>query len=248
MEAKNDSKPIRILPLGDSITYDHDVSDIENPRPVGDRVAYRFPLYRFLKQSGLCFIFVGNRRAGYNYFTEANNAGFPGCTVKELYHLLKTGYNQHEGKYEVNGHYLDKFKPDVILLHIGTSKANPANAEDVESILKEIRKFDHSKKGNPVTTFLARIINSKQHNPAITEFNMALDKIVEKRTADGDKIILVDMEHALDYNKDMADMMHPNPAGDEKIARQWHKALMVWLDGQRETVPATVQSAVNETV
>jgi len=229
MEAKIEQRPVRILPLGDSITYDNDFSDIENPRPVGDKVAYRFPLYRLLKQAGHCFIFVGNKRAGYNYFTEANNAGFPGCTPKELYHLIKTGYNQHEGKYEVNGHYLEKFKPDVILLHIGTTKVNPANAEDVNHILGEIRKFNKSKSGNPVTTFLAKIINNKQHNPIITAFNNAVADFAQQKIQQGEKIIIVDMENALDYTKDMADMTHPNPAGYEKIAKQWFDALDPWI-------------------
>lgn len=236
MEAKNDRQPIRILPLGDSITYDNDFGDIENPRPVGDRVAYRFPLYRMLKQAGHCFIFVGNRRAGYNYFTEANNGGFPGCTAKELCHLLKTGYNQHEGKYEVNGPYLEKFKPDIILLHIGTNKINTTTTDDINNILNEIKKFRKSKKGNPVTTFLARIINGNPYNPVITEFNNSVDKMVEQRVKLGDNIIRVDMENILDYTRDMADMVHPNPSGYEKMAKQWFQAIDEWIKLETQTI------------
>lgn len=225
---------IRILPLGDSITYGQDFSDIENPRPVGDRVAYRFPLYRMLKQAGFDFSFIGNKRAGYNYFTEANNAGFPGCSAAELYYLLKTGYNQHDGKYEVDGPFLEHFKPDVILLYIGTNRVNSTTSEHISSILDQINAFEKTAQGNTVTTFLARIINGKPANRVISRLNLSVDKMVKDRLAadSAEKIIRVDMENILDYDKDMADMAHPNPSGYEKIAQCWFDALDGWIKAQ----------------
>lgn len=42
-------------------------------------------------------------------------------------------------------------------------------------------------------------------------------------------IIRVDMENALDYSKDMADWLHPNPVGYKKIAGKWFEALDAWF-------------------
>ena len=45
----------------------------------------------------------------------------------------------------------------------------------------------------------------------------------------GESIIQVDMESAPDYSKDMADWLHPNPIGYEKMARKWFAAIDAWF-------------------
>lgn len=229
MKKKDDLKTLKIMPLGDSITYDNDLRDCETPRPIGDRIAYRFKLYKLLKEAGYNFTFVGNRRAGYNIFPEANNAGFPGCTAKQLAELLRTGYNKFDKKYEVKGKYLEKFKPNIILLHIGTNHVNETSVNDINDILNIIQEYQKSKNGNPVTIFLARIIDYDPHNPDVKRLNNEVDELVKKRRDMGDTIIQVDMEKALDYSRDMADKFHPNPTGYDKMAQKWFEALDAWF-------------------
>ena len=172
---------------------------------------------------------MGNRQAGYNHFPEAYNGGFPGCTAKQLGELLKSGYNQHDEKYEVKGNYLEHFKPALILLHIGTNHVENTSVDDFAEILNVILEYQKSDNRNLVTTFLARIIDNETHNPMIPELNKELDKLVRQRVAVGESIIQVDMESALDYSKDMADWLHPNPIGYEKMAWKWFEALDAWF-------------------
>jgi hypothetical protein len=53
------------------------------------------------------------------------------------------------------------------------------------------------------------------------------------RIAGGDDIIIADMEIALDYTTDMADGLHPNDAGYEKMAKVWYDALAVFFNESR---------------
>ncbi|MDC7235616.1 MAG: SGNH/GDSL hydrolase family protein [Spirochaetales bacterium] len=229
---------LRIMPLGDSITYDNDLRDCKTPRLIGDRIAYRFHLYVLLKQSGYDFTFVGNRKAGFNYFNESQNAGFPGCTVRQLAELLRTGYNGFEDCYEVKGKYLGLFNPDIILLHIGTNHVEKAVAGDMEDVLQSILEYSDQRE-RVVTVFLARIIDYAQHNPDVIRYNIAVDDLIKRwdnktRTL---KIIRVDMENALDYAADMADKFHPNETGYKKIAEKWFEAI------RRSYVPEINSSA-----
>lgn len=45
------------------------------------------------------------------------------------------------------------------------------------------------------------------------------------RIANGDDIIIVNMETALNYSTDMADYLHPNDSGYAKMAQVWYEAL-----------------------
>jgi hypothetical protein len=104
---------IKIMPLGNSITYDQYISD---SRPAGDHGGYRKPLYDLLNSAGLFFDFVGSEVAGQNLFSDPENAGFPGITAAQIVHLLQTGFNQKDNIQETPGFYLDSYAPDIILL------------------------------------------------------------------------------------------------------------------------------------
>ena len=51
---------IKIMPLGDSITYDNSYADLENPRSTSMRSAYRNYLWYMLKDGGFNVDFVGS--------------------------------------------------------------------------------------------------------------------------------------------------------------------------------------------
>jgi hypothetical protein len=65
------------------------------------------------------------------------------------------------------------------------------------------------------------------------------------RIANGDDIVIVDMEDALNYSTDMADNLHPNDSGYAKMANVWFAAmdnLLKW------TPPAIVSTPVTTAV
>lgn len=227
---------LKIMPLGNSITFDSNVSDITNPRLAGDRIAYRYKLYQLLTNEGYTFDFVGNRNGGFFHFPDGNNAGFPGIETSGLLELIRTGYNNVDDRYEITpypANYLEKYKPDIILLHIGTNGLeNSTDAEnfknDVDQILDEIDLIEATH-NMQIPVFLAKIINRTPYHSPTSTYNYKLGQLASSRS--NDIIDVVDMEngagivYSIEPNGDMADTWHPNNGGYEKMAQEWFDAM-----------------------
>jgi lysophospholipase L1-like esterase len=223
---------IRIMPLGDSITYDNRRKDM---RPAGVRIAYRHSLAKLLESAGYKFDFVGSENAGYRYLGTGldDNAGFPGITDDQLAVLIETGYSEKDSIQATPGPYLEAHPADIILLHIGTNRVE-ANADDVEDILDAIRTSEPN-----VYIVVARIINRYPYHEVTTAFNDAVETMV--RVRDDERIIMVDMEDGagIDYYTDMDDDLHPNHLGYDKMARAWFEALEPILSSPEFTTSTT---------
>ncbi len=191
--------PLRIMPLGNSITYD---SISVYLRPVGDKVSYRYRLYQLLNTEGYTFDYVGSENSGGNYLPAGytDNAGFSGITAAQLLTLLQTGKNYVKdpgnGFCELPScpqNYLAYYQPDIIILHIGTngltdSASAPGIIADITGILNFIDAYETSS-AKTIPVFLAQIINragsssSGNHQPT-TYFNQLLATMVASRTSD----------------------------------------------------------------
>jgi lysophospholipase L1-like esterase len=231
--------PVDMMPLGDSITYGNYAGD---PRPDGERVAYRYSLSQRLTESRYLFDFIGSQQAGQNYEGfDPDHAGFSGITPAQLATLMRTSY--YRGRYVVQGlnvdtPYLENFPSDVILLHIGTNGLTNAGVisdyvDGVRAILDEIDSYSPH-----ITVLVARIIlraseitdTDPNGTASITHlFNEALEQMIIERVAAGDKLIMVDMERGagLTYalGEDMLDDLHPNESGYDKMAAHWQAHL-----------------------
>jgi hypothetical protein len=227
---------IRIMPLGDSITYDNNVGDQppNAPRPIGLRTGYRQPLWLTLKAEGYDVDFVGSNPAGQIAVPafDPDNEGHP-------------GYKADQVAGSVYG-WLQLNPADVILLHIGTNDLNQnpndiANTvADVKNILDKIDTYEQDE-GVAITVVLARIINTAAYGCSLgytQTFNTNLAAMASGRASD--KIIMVDMECGADldygldttppYAHDMYDNLHPNDNGYAKMAD-------VWFDGLLKILP-----------
>jgi len=202
----------RIMPLGDSITYDNNSYDVENPRPTSVRTAYRSHLWYGLQDAGYSADFVGSRIAGEAIEPpfDPDNEGHPGWT----------SYDIAENIYS----YLENAKPDVILLHIGTND-HRTSTRGVESILNEI---DHYERNNNhrIHVLVALIIDRQVHDPIITVFNNSLRDLIALRRSQGDIVTMVDMNGEAGLTSDdYADNTHPNDNGYRKMAAVWLRAI-----------------------
>ncbi len=202
----------RIMPLGDSITRGHYGSEYD--------WGYRQPLYVSLTDGGYNFDFVGTKIDG--SFPDPNHEGRDGWKANEILNGRPSAPS--EGKLSI---WLATYQPNAVLLHIGTNDitAGDQDANEVNSILNCIDDYEDANNEH-VTVILALIINRNPYNPATTAFNSDVNNMAVSRIANGDDIIIVDMESALDYPTDMCwDGLHPNDNGYTKMAVVWYNAL-----------------------
>ncbi len=213
---------VRIMPLGDSITWDITFGDT---RPDGLRTGYRQPLYLALQAEGFDVDFVGSLQAGQDAVPafDPDNEGHSGWTDAQIAANI---YN-----------WLAANPADVILLHIGTNGLDPS-PNDVAAILNEVDRYegDHD---IVITVFIARIIQRVPYSGTTTQFNDNVEAMALARVAgQGDRIVMVDMEdgagliYQIDTSAlvgDMYDYLHPNSKGYPKMAAQWFSALRPFL-------------------
>jgi lysophospholipase L1-like esterase len=209
----------RIMPVGDSITRGWYGSTY--------KWGYRKPLYDQLMVDGYRFDFVGSYVDG--NFPDPNHEGHDGWRSDEI--LNGKTDEPTAGKL---ADWLIAYRPDVILLHIGTNDitAGNQNANKISAILDEIDDYEVDS-DTYVTVILARIINRVPYSQVTTTYNNAVEAMALSRIAGGDDIIIADMESALNYATDMTDGMHPNDAGYIKMAKVWYDALTVYFRESR---------------
>jgi hypothetical protein len=199
---------VRIMPLGDSITYGY--WGYGDTRTVDMITGYRQALFLALQKAGHQVEFVGTLSAG--------GSATPAFDPRHEGH---GGWRDDQVAANIFA-WLTANPAEIVLLHIGTNGLEPS-AKDVERILDEIDRFSQN-----TFVILARIINRKTYSAMTTEFNN-VESMAKARIANGDRIVLVDMEGALDYSKDMNDNLHPNQAGYDKMANIWLAALLKLL-------------------
>jgi PKD repeat protein len=213
--------PVRIMPLGDSITQG--INSGESDASL--MISYRKDLWDSLLNAGYDVTFVGSLINGEAYSNfNPYHEGHGGITAATM-------------RNNVQG-YLSNNPADVLLLHIGTnglqqeSDIDPFTAH-VEGILDKIDEYDEA-----ITVILARIINRRSYHQITTDFNDAVEAMALERIARGDKIIIVDMEDGagIDYRShtvggDMWDNLHPHTykTGFAKMAAIWLDALTGFL-------------------
>jgi lysophospholipase L1-like esterase len=199
--------PIRIMPLGDSITYGTGSTYA---------VGYRRPLYQLLSGAGHNVDFVGSQTTGFLYDFDQNHEGYRGWHANEIRDHI-TGW-------------LNSNPADVILLHIGTNDIShdddgPAGTvAEIGQILDLIDIWETTH--NQVWVVLARIINRNDSlSGDTTTLNGLIQDLADDLIAGGDKIVVVDMESALSYPGDLVDTLHPNDTGYGKMAAVWFDEL-----------------------
>ena len=203
------SKTIRIMPLGDSITYGVTTEHV----PKRNRTGYRSYLYYKLKDLNSTFDFVGSLQTGSSVTPkfDADHEGHPGWTSHAI----------AEKTYA----FMNHSKPDIVLLHIGHND-HSVSTSGVESILNEIDHYERSS-GHPVRVIVALIIDRQSPDPIIAGFNRALQKMCISRWENGDILSLVNMyRDAKLTSKDYATGgIHPNSSGYRKMANVWFKEI-----------------------
>ena len=218
-------KPLKIMPLGDSITRGCCLTDMN--------CDLGYDLSIKLAQEGYDVEIVGSQEHPNSLCSDPNTP-----TSFDRNHEGHYGKSTEWLKNNVSG-FLQQNSPDVVLLHIGTNDLRGASPDDIPDIVSHLRatlETIHSFSVNnskDIVIFVALIINQKPANSLVSEYNAALAEMVRGRIEQGYPTILVNMETGagLDYQSDISDnfqpfQLHPNAAGYTKMADLWYRTLV----------------------
>lgn len=223
----------KIMPLGDSITRGNDVLG-----------GYRSPLSTLLTNWLDTFTFVGsatdNATTNLTAAGQTHHEGHGGYTISaggagNLYSNLVTWIGPSGAA------------PDRILLMIGSNDINlsydKANAPARLSALIDLIYFYRPS----VKLYVASIIpNGLGKESDVLAYNAAIPGIVASNQVLGRSVVYVPMHDALSTNTDLADGLHPNAVGYQKMAQVWNEALNTSATGMVTTT--TLDSSVNPSV
>lgn len=223
------NNPIRIMPLGDSITR----GNLAGAGDASQEIAYRKDLWDQLQSDDYSLNFVGSATNGQFYENEGfdpHHEGHSGWRADEIaFNILDTGNGGSD--------WLTNNPADIVLLHIGTndilqSQTITSTVDDIALILDKIESYDEN-----ITVVVAQIINMRpsasnaSERLKISQLNEAIAGLVNNRIANGDNLVLVDMENDADLiyqlipTGDMNDNVHPFATGFTKKANLWASSL-----------------------
>jgi lysophospholipase L1-like esterase len=200
---------VRVMPLGDSITDGFNV-------PGG----YRINLWQRMAAGGYTVDFVGSGFNGPGELGDHDHEGHSGWRIDQLDANIVA--------------WLASTSPRTILLHIGTNDMNQ-NYDVANAPARLSALIDKIRANAPmVELFVAQI--TPETNPTlearVAAYNAAIPGIVAQK---GPMTHLVDMHSAI-TTADLADGVHPNATGYDKMGARWFSAL--------QSVPGSLAPAV----
>ncbi|MEO0840817.1 MAG: GDSL-type esterase/lipase family protein, partial [Cyanobacteria bacterium J06643_5] len=226
---------IKIVTLGDSITQ------AENGQN-----SYRKELWEQLNSAGYNVDFVGseNRNKDGNNFEDGNfdpdHEGHWGWRIDEI-------INGRGGEGNLSD-WLTSYTPDVALIHLGTNDAIQNNSaissvEELNQVIDILRQ-DNSN----ITIFLSQLIptGNSGTNSRIDDLNDRIPGIVADKNQANSPIILVDQSAGFNANTDTYDGVHPNDAGEAKMAQKWFDALKNYFDDVDVNPPDNNSEAIDD--
>lgn len=220
-----------LLCLGDSITV-----------CLGESGTWRYGLWKHLLERGYTFDYIGTqgredcpRAATPDYEGrdfDHDNEGHGGWTTGDLLHGRGEDASENLAKWLVG------YTPETVLLHIGGNDLQEARDKPwgilgiVEKAQENLRKIIRLLQAdNPnVTIYLALHIKVNGDkilfaNGGIALYNAGLPAIARDLSTPESRIILVD--HNTGWSNDLLgeDGIHPNAAGNERMANVWFESI-----------------------
>ncbi|KAL8865868.1 MAG: hypothetical protein Q9174_006648, partial [Haloplaca sp. 1 TL-2023] len=223
---------LRILPLGDSITFGMGSSDGNG---------YRLLLSNLISKDGNRLNYIGSVKSG--SMPNKNNEGWPGAQINAIGVKGRPTYRQ---------------RPNVVLLMAGTNDITKQNGvgkapECLEGLIGEINV------ACPDAVILVATIPVLNHpiaRPNLTNdkpdaYNAAVRADIEKMAKSGKHVALVNMSSVTPAQINEADGTHPTDEGYAVIASAWHEGLIAagnkgwiqdpWLESSLDSSTASNQ-------
>ena len=206
-------EPLRIMPLGDSITAGVEFfGDGVDAPAVPLRTGYRLPLYERLQAATAVFDFIGQggQRAGEDAgLADPDNNGYPGVGADFIDSKLSEVLSDGDS--------------DVLLLLIG-SNDTPPDAAKITNILDRLDAWEQS--NHAVLALVATLPPRRDGSlqSLVEQFNNDLRPLIAARSQD--LVQLVELPLGVDDISLEDKGIHPTSAGYQKMAVSWFDALV----------------------
>jgi lysophospholipase L1-like esterase len=204
------NNPLRIMPLGDSIT---------------ELGCWRAMLWEKLRSTGYTNVdFVGNNKwtAECSVSYDGDNEGHGGYLATDV-----ASQNQLPG-------WLSATRPDIVLMHFGTNDV--WGNRSTSAILAAYDKLvDQMRASNPnMKVFVAQIIPMNhstcgQCAQRVVDLNNAIPGWARAKSTAQSPVIVVDQWAGFDTTTDTSDGVHPIDSGSRKISNRWYLSLVADL-------------------
>jgi lysophospholipase L1-like esterase len=197
--AAEEARRLKIMPLGDSITYGVGSPSLDS---------YRNALYWRLNAAGVPVDYVGSMRSGDS--PDHDNEGHKGWTIAQIAEHVDD--------------WLSTYQPDVILLHIGTNDMVRGVDDAPEQLAGLLDRIAADRPEAQV--FVAEIVglgdylDTASQRARTAAYNRAIEQMVADR---GGPFHVVDQSTVRGI--DMFNREHPNSYGYLKMAWNWYRAL-----------------------
>jgi lysophospholipase L1-like esterase len=216
--------PVRIMPLGDSIT--------------GSPGCWRALLWQMLENNGFTDIhFVGTQPAqGCGFPYDGANEGHGGALATGI-----VSQNLLPG-------WLAADSPDVVLMHLGTNDVWNGTISTATILGAYTTLIQQMRAENPnMKVLVAQIIPM---NPSgcsacaqgVINLDAAIPAWAASLTTAQSPIVVVDQWTGFSDATDTVDGVHPNSSGNQKIATRWYPALTQFLSASPTPSPTPTTS------
>ncbi|EKD20824.1 uncharacterized protein L3040_000930 [Drepanopeziza brunnea f. sp. 'multigermtubi'] len=204
--------PLRILPLGNSITFGYLSTDGNG---------YRNELLTKLTSNGTEAQYLGSVRAG--NMTDNYNEGHPGATIDQIANFSRASL---------------PMRPNLILLMAGTNDMVQNLSIGAPERLASLVDMCIAACPDAVI-LLAQLTPSATTDveSRIETFNPEVVALANSRASNGAKIAAIDMPAYVSVD-DLKDGLHPNDYGYSKMAEAWYGGIQDAVDNGWLTTPA----------
>ena len=203
------SSPLRIMPIGDSITYGS-----------SQRPGYRYPLQDIARQRNCSIDLVGSavrfwadgpptgRYANYDHHHQSRGGRTVGQATNNALPAVRN------------------LRPDAVFIHLGTNditKGVPLARS--ESELRRLVRGIRATRANTAIYVAAIPPPGPAHRAAANNWNNRVRSVVTSFQRQGAQIRLVDMARGWNHRTMTTDNIHPNAVGANRLATRFTDAL-----------------------
>jgi lysophospholipase L1-like esterase len=193
-----DPTAIRIMPLGDSITDGLTVAG-----------GYRIKLWELIKDTGVKVNFVGSMANGPSSLGDRNHEGHSGWRIDQL-------------DAKIND-WMETSTPQIVMLHIGTNDiAQGYSVSQAPDRLGKLIDKICDKLPSNGKLFVSNLIPLTM--TSVNGYNKEVERVVKEKASQGKPIVFVEMYSKL-TTSDLADGVHANRGGYDKMADAWFEAI-----------------------